>query len=181
MKTYSIKAHRTAADVAKNNVEHLGGGYALEDAARVSLLHQKTGWFVSVWIEEERSPSRASSARSSKIAQAFDTASQGWTAGISERSSPMSTVYLIHFNRRLKHAGHYMGFSTNLDKRITDHLCGMGARLMEVVTQAGIEWKVARTWPGASRGFERRLKNGKNAPQLCPLCSGKAAYGRGAK
>ncbi len=35
------------------------------------------------------------------------------------------TVYLIHFNRAYKHARHYMGFSENLDKRITDHLCAL--------------------------------------------------------
>jgi hypothetical protein len=88
------------------------------------------------------------------------------------------TVYLIHFNQRFKHAGHYLGFSTNLDKRITDHLCGMGARLMEVITGAGIEWKVARTWSG-DRKLERRLKNRKEAPALCPICSGKSALRRG--
>ena len=88
------------------------------------------------------------------------------------------TVYLICFNKPYRHAKHYLGFSENLDKRITDHLCGMGAQLMEVVTQAGIEWKVARTWPGADRSFERRLKNGKNAPQICPICSGKKALNR---
>jgi predicted GIY-YIG superfamily endonuclease len=88
------------------------------------------------------------------------------------------TVYLIHFNRRFKHAGHYLGFSTDLDKRITDHLCGMGARLMEVITLAGIEWKVARTWSG-DRKLERRLKNRKKAPALCPICSGRSALKRG--
>jgi len=83
------------------------------------------------------------------------------------------TVYLIHFNRAYKHARHYLGYSQDLDKSITDHLCGMGARLMEVVTQAGIEWKVSRTWPG-NRGLERQLKNRKDSPRLCPICSAKA-------
>lgn len=86
-------------------------------------------------------------------------------------------VYLIHFNRAYKHARHYMGYSEDLDKRITDHLAGMGARLMEVVTQAGIEWKVSRTWRGG-RGLERQLKNHHNAPRLCPICAGKKALGR---
>ena len=87
---------------------------------------------------------------------------------------PQGVVYLIHFLRPYKHARHYLGFSENLDKRITDHLAGMGARLMSVVTEAKIEWKVARTWRG-DRIFERRLKNRKQAPDLCPLCSGKKA------
>jgi predicted GIY-YIG superfamily endonuclease len=87
-------------------------------------------------------------------------------------------VYLIHFNEPYWHARHYMGYSSNLDQRITDHLCGMGSRLMEVVTEAGIEWKVARTWSG-DRRLERKLKNRKNAPALCPICSGAEAVKRG--
>lgn len=86
----------------------------------------------------------------------------------------IAVVYLIHFNRAYKHARHYLGFSTDLDKRITDHLAGQGARLMEVVSGAGIEWKLARTWRGG-RTLERRLKNRKDAPAICPLCSGKGA------
>jgi predicted GIY-YIG superfamily endonuclease len=94
-------------------------------------------------------------------------------------TSPMKqTVYLIHFLKSYKHARHYLGYSENLDKRITDHLCGMGARLMEVVTEAKIEWKVVRTWSG-DRKLERRLKNRKEAPSLCPICSGKKALKRG--
>jgi predicted GIY-YIG superfamily endonuclease len=83
------------------------------------------------------------------------------------------TVYLICFNQRYKHAGHYIGFTTNLDHRITDHLCGQGARLMEVITAAGIEWKVTRTWEG-DRNFERYLKNRKDAVRLCPRCNKRA-------
>jgi predicted GIY-YIG superfamily endonuclease len=93
-------------------------------------------------------------------------------------SADLTTVYLIHFNKAYRHARHYIGFTTNLDKRITDHLCGMGARLMEVITNAGIEWRVARTWRG-DRRLERRLKDWHNAALLCPLCSGKEAMSRG--
>ncbi len=44
---------------------------------------------------------------------------------------------------------------------------------MEVVSEARIEWKVCRTWPG-DRALERRLKNRKEAPALCPICNPKA-------
>ena len=87
------------------------------------------------------------------------------------------TVYLIHFNTPYKHARHYLGYTRDLDRRITDHLCGMGARLMEVITTAGIEWKVVRTWKG-DRNRERQLKNRKEAPALCPICSGMNARTR---
>jgi predicted GIY-YIG superfamily endonuclease len=85
-------------------------------------------------------------------------------------TSTTPTVYLIHFLKPYKHARHYLGYSTNLDKRITDHLCGTGARLLEVVTDAGIEWRLVRTWPG-DRELERQLKNRKDAPRLCPICN----------
>ncbi len=84
------------------------------------------------------------------------------------------TIYLIHFWKPYRHARHYTGYSEDLDKRLTDHLCGMGARLMEVVTNAGIEWKVSRTWSG-DRALERKIKNRKEAPKLCPICAGKKA------
>jgi predicted GIY-YIG superfamily endonuclease len=88
------------------------------------------------------------------------------------------TVYLLHFYKSYYHAQHYIGYSDQLDKRITDHLCGMGARLMEVITIAGIEWRCVRTWLG-DRKLERRLKNWHKAALLCPVCSGPAAYSRG--
>jgi hypothetical protein len=53
-KTYSIKANKTAADVVKNNDETLETGYTLEEAQIASIQYQKTGEFVAVWIEEEK-------------------------------------------------------------------------------------------------------------------------------
>lgn len=87
------------------------------------------------------------------------------------------SVYLLHFNRKLKHAQHYLGFvesDAGLDKRLTDHLCGMGARLMEVCFDLQIEWRCVRVWFGADRSFERRLKKWKGAAQICPVCTGAA-------
>jgi predicted GIY-YIG superfamily endonuclease len=79
------------------------------------------------------------------------------------------TVYLIHFHRKLCHAQHYLGFAENLEDRVEKHKNGTGARLMEVITEAGIGWEVVRTWAGGRR-LERKLKNQKKAPRLCPLC-----------
>lgn len=44
-----------------------------------------------------------------------------------------------------------------------------GARLLQVVRDAGINFHVARTWDG-DRKLERKLKNRKNAKFLCPEC-----------
>jgi predicted GIY-YIG superfamily endonuclease len=83
-------------------------------------------------------------------------------------------VYLIHFATPYKHAAHYIGYADNMKERLQHHRNGTGARLIQVIQLAGIDWKVARTWEGKSRTFERRLKNQKQAPRLCPICNPKA-------
>lgn len=88
-------------------------------------------------------------------------------------------VYLIHFDQNLKHARHYIGFTDDLQKRLKTHRAGYGGRLMAAVIENGINWRVARTWPDATRNNERYLKNKKNAPALCPICSGKKALNYG--
>jgi predicted GIY-YIG superfamily endonuclease len=80
------------------------------------------------------------------------------------------TVYLIHFDVAYKHARHYLGWTLDLLARLQAHRDGRGARLMEVITEAGITWQLARTWPGG-RDRERAIKNRHEAPRLCPLCS----------
>lgn len=94
----------------------------------------------------------------------------------------MATVYLIHFDQPVGNpecahgmAQHYIGFSARLTKRLQAHLHGNGARLMEVVAERGIRWRLARTWTPGTRTLERRLKNRKKARQLCPICNPKAA------
>ncbi len=79
------------------------------------------------------------------------------------------TVYLIHFDRPYKHARHYLGSTTDLPQRLHQHGTSEGARLMQVVTQAGIPWMLARTWKGGWT-LEKKLKRRKNAPRLCPQC-----------
>jgi hypothetical protein len=80
------------------------------------------------------------------------------------------TVYLLHLDPPFKHARHYTGWTANLEERLEAHRSGRGARLMEVVKDAGGSFRVARTWPG-SRDLERAIKNRKEAPKLCPVCS----------
>src|SRR5262245_52091664 len=96
---------------------------------------------------------------------------------MSRRNKPQTGyVYALHLATRLHHADHYLGFATDLAQRMAQHRAGNGARLMEVVKQAGIDWKLVRVWQG-DRGMERRLKRRKNTPrQLCPVCRGEIAY-----
>lgn len=90
-------------------------------------------------------------------------------------------IYLIHFSRKYKHARHYLGYASSVAARVKRHKAGNGARLMAVVTAAGIPWRVVRRWTGkaADRNAERRLKENNFAKDLCPICSGAAAFNRG--
>jgi hypothetical protein len=78
-------------------------------------------------------------------------------------------VYLLHFTRPYQHARHYLGTTTDLAGRLAQHELGAGARLLLVVLAAGIEWRLARLWPGG-RARERSLKVQGGASRRCPLC-----------
>jgi predicted GIY-YIG superfamily endonuclease len=80
------------------------------------------------------------------------------------------TVYLLHLDPPYKHARHYIGWASDLDQRMEAHRSGRGARLMEVVKDAGGTFQLVRTWPGP-RALERAIKNRREAPKLCPTCS----------
>jgi len=82
-------------------------------------------------------------------------------------------VYLLHFERPIapgRHTTqHYVGFATDLAARMQEHATGHGARLTQVARERGIVFRVARLWRG-DRWLERRLKDRKNTPRLCPIC-----------
>jgi hypothetical protein len=100
------------------------------------------------------------------LASAVLQAAQAWDSV----EGPRGWVYLLHFERPYRHARHYTGFATDLERRLNAHLCGRGARLMAVIAAAGIGWQLARVWPG-TRGLERCLKNQGGAARRCPICS----------
>jgi hypothetical protein len=85
-------------------------------------------------------------------------------------------IYLLHYDRPLHHAQHYLGFTDDLDARTTRHLTGFGGRLPAVFSELGISFTIARTWDG-DRTLERKLKKRKNGRKLCPICL-KAKRGR---
>lgn len=87
-------------------------------------------------------------------------------------------IYLLHFDTPYKHARHYLGCTTRpLRARLLEHASGNGARIMEVISQAGISWTLARTWKVPGRkwatgwAMERKLKSRHNSPLLCPICN----------
>jgi len=81
-------------------------------------------------------------------------------------------VYLLHFEQRYEHAGHYTGHADDFGIRVGEQASGDGraARLLQVIAQAGIGFRLARVWPGASKGYERSLKNSGGASRYCPIC-----------
>ena len=90
------------------------------------------------------------------------------------------TVYLLHFEKPLSHARHYIGFANGegLEARIASHRAGTGAKIMAAVVEAGIDFEVVKTWTRdpktggpASRLTERDLKRQRNATRMCPICA----------
>ena len=80
-------------------------------------------------------------------------------------------VYLIHFNEKLHHAQHYIGFvEKNLKQRIKKHKSNKGAKLLIAVNEKGIQWEVVKVWEEGDRSLERQLKNRKKARCFCPVC-----------
>lgn len=85
----------------------------------------------------------------------------------------MIGVYEIHFAKPYKHAKHYMGFASDIARRVKKHRAGHGAALMTAVKKAMIDWDVVRVWPCASvteaQQLEKKLK-GRNT-RYCPVCT----------
>jgi hypothetical protein len=90
-------------------------------------------------------------------------------------------IYLIHFDRPLHHARHYLGYCADgtLQVRLIRHRAGRGARLLAVLRELNIGWRVVRVFEG-DRRIERRLKNYRSC-HLCPVCCIRPAQPRAAR
>jgi len=80
-------------------------------------------------------------------------------------------VYLIHASKKLSHAQHYIGYSDNIIKRFKSHKNGTGSKLCKAFNENNIEFQLVKIWPNENRTFERKLKNQKNTPRICPICT----------
>lgn len=80
-------------------------------------------------------------------------------------------VYLLHFEPAYKHAGHYLGWSVDPDRRAERHAQhGRGARLVQVALEAGCTVTMVRVWEQVTRRDERRMKS-KSVREFCPICN----------
>jgi predicted GIY-YIG superfamily endonuclease len=78
--------------------------------------------------------------------------------------------YLLHFDRPIHRAQHYLGWSTNITARVALHQRGKGARLVAQALSAGIGVDLVRVWPEVDRAKERALKRGSGPKGHCPTC-----------
>ena len=85
-------------------------------------------------------------------------------------------VYLIHFEEKLHHAQHYIGYTNCLERRLHEHLSNSGAKILKAVKAAGIKYRVVKVWEDGDRSLERKLKNRKKARCMCPVCQGKEEF-----
>jgi predicted GIY-YIG superfamily endonuclease len=81
-------------------------------------------------------------------------------------------LYLLHFDPPYRHAGHYLGFAVDVDRRVAEHRAanGKASPLVKAAIAAGSVVTLARIWPGGDRKLERRLKNQHGSGRFCPIC-----------
>jgi predicted GIY-YIG superfamily endonuclease len=82
----------------------------------------------------------------------------------------LGVIYMLHFDRPYQHARHYTGWTEDLLERLDRHASGRGARLVEVIWQAGIGFTAVRICEGTRR-TERAIKNAGGAVRYCPACT----------
>jgi predicted GIY-YIG superfamily endonuclease len=78
-------------------------------------------------------------------------------------------VYLLHFARPLASGQHYVGWTSDLPKRIRRHASGTGAVETSRFAAAGIPFAIAQIWTGRTTAFEQQVKRD-GAPEQCPIC-----------
>lgn len=78
--------------------------------------------------------------------------------------------YLLHFDRTIHGAQHYLGYSVHITRRLREHLSGAGARLVRQALRAGITVELVRVWTTSDRTHERALKRVRAPKGYCPKC-----------
>jgi predicted GIY-YIG superfamily endonuclease len=85
----------------------------------------------------------------------------------------IGSVYLVHAARALHGARHYLGFSTDVKRRIARHKAGRGTPLLGEMARRGIRFRVVRQWHKKDGYFEQELKRNNALADLCPVCRGR--------
>jgi predicted GIY-YIG superfamily endonuclease len=100
--------------------------------------------------------------------------------GILSTSEPYSVypdstkgyVYIIHLARPLagSRSRHYVGFSTQVTKRLWHHRNNSGSNFLREANRQGIPYALVVVFRGTKKD-ERTLKNHKNTAKYCPCCN----------
>lgn len=83
-------------------------------------------------------------------------------------------LYLLHFEKPLHHAQHYVGATSNLRRRLILHAHDKGAKIIKKINSLNIKWELARVWK--TEHFdgifweESLMKKMKNGSLYCPIC-----------
>lgn len=87
-------------------------------------------------------------------------------------------LYLLHFEPRYKHAGHYLGVADDIARRVREH-AGAGSKaspLIRAALGAGSRVTLVRVWLAGDRTLERRLKRQGGLSRHCPTCRRRGTY-----
>jgi predicted GIY-YIG superfamily endonuclease len=86
-------------------------------------------------------------------------------------------IYIIHLARPLRgsKSRHYVGFSTQVEKRLWHHRNNTGSNFLREANRQGIPYCLVVIFAG-TKADERRLKNRKNTAKYCPCCTGKPRH-----
>jgi predicted GIY-YIG superfamily endonuclease len=81
---------------------------------------------------------------------------------------PIAGVYLLHFTKPFGRARHYIGWSPDINRRVSRHKEGKGAKFTMGALRHGADLLLVRTWPGGDRRLEWKLKHKGTHQTLCP-------------
>lgn len=83
-------------------------------------------------------------------------------------------IYVLHFDRPLSHAEHYIGCTTEIRLRLKAHANGAGSNLCRVLADTGIEWRLAGLATCSAnemRRIERAIKDQHHGDRYCNICT----------
>ncbi len=83
----------------------------------------------------------------------------------------MEGCYLIHFENKLHHAVHYLGWSSCLKQRLVAHFAGNSAKLIHAVSLKGIRFSVVRLWIGGESRAGAQIESAEERAALVPYLS----------
>jgi len=84
-------------------------------------------------------------------------------------------LYLLHFDPRYRHAGHYLGYTEDLPKRFAMHMRGKGSPLVKAAVKNGSRIILVRIWAEDGNAEQEIKRVVGSRVRLCPVCNHRAA------